>query len=111
MSAPAEAKGMTSPQIEKVRESLARRIMEEVAVPTIGIGASAACDGQILVVDDMLCVLAGFRPKFVKRHVELGEEAGGAIAAYAAEARERRFPAAGHVFGDGSKAVDERSTA
>ncbi len=97
--------------LEKVPESLARRITEEVAVPTIGIGASAVCDGQILVVDDMLGMFTDFRPKFVKRYAELGGEAGRAIAAYAAEVRERRFPAAGHVFGDGPKAVDEGSTA
>lgn len=54
--------------LEKVPEPLARRITEEVAIPTIGIGASAACDGQILVVDDMLGLFGDFRPKFVKRY-------------------------------------------
>ncbi|RUX89840.1 3-methyl-2-oxobutanoate hydroxymethyltransferase [Mesorhizobium sp. M7D.F.Ca.US.004.03.1.1] len=74
--------------LEKVPEALARRITGEVAIPTIGIGASAACDGQILVVDDMLGIFGDFRPKFVKRYAELGEIAEAAIAAYAQEVRE-----------------------
>ncbi|MER9032727.1 3-methyl-2-oxobutanoate hydroxymethyltransferase [Mesorhizobium sp. M0730] len=65
--------------LEKVTEALARRITEDIAIPTIGIGASAACDGQILVVYDMLGIF-GDRPKFVKRYAELGEIAGEAIA-------------------------------
>ena len=75
-------------------------ITDRIAVPTIGIGASPACDGQILVVDDMLGAFTDFRPKFVKRFAELGAEAEKAIAAYAADVRERRFPAAEHVFDD-----------
>ncbi len=86
-------------------EPLARRITEEVAVPTIGIGASPACDGQILVVDDMLGLFGDFRPKFVKRYAELGQIAEAAIAAYAQDIRERHFPAAEHVFGDAPKTV------
>jgi len=89
--------------LEKVPESLAARITQDVAIPTIGIGASAACDGQILVVDDMLGAFADFRPKFVKRYAELGDAADRAIAAYAAEVRARKFPAAEHVFGDAPK--------
>ncbi|RWM45471.1 3-methyl-2-oxobutanoate hydroxymethyltransferase [Mesorhizobium sp.] len=92
--------------LEKVTEPLARRITEEVTIPTIGIGASAACDGQILVVDDILGKFTGFRPKFVKRYAELGSEAETAIAAYAADVREGRFPAAEHVFDDTHKAGD-----
>jgi 3-methyl-2-oxobutanoate hydroxymethyltransferase len=86
--------------LEKVPDALARRITGEVAVPTIGIGASAACDGQILVVDDMLGMFTDFRPKFVKRYASLGEDAAAAIAAYAEDVRARRFPATEHVFGD-----------
>ncbi|RUV99584.1 3-methyl-2-oxobutanoate hydroxymethyltransferase, partial [Mesorhizobium sp. M1A.F.Ca.IN.022.05.2.1] len=73
--------------------------------PTIGIGASPACDGQILVVDDMLGLFGDFRPKFVKRYAELGETASVAIGTYAQEVRERRFPAAEHVFGDAPESV------
>lgn len=86
--------------LEKVPEPLGRRITGEIAAPTIGIGASATCDGQILVVDDMLGAFADFRPKFVRRYAELGADAEKAIAAYAADVRARRFPAAEHVFGD-----------
>jgi 3-methyl-2-oxobutanoate hydroxymethyltransferase len=91
--------------LEKVPEQLARRITADIAIPTIGIGASAACDGQILVVDDMLGMFTDFRPKFVKRYAELGQEAATAIAAYADEVRERCFPDDEHVFGDTPKAV------
>ena len=86
--------------IEKVPDILARRITSDVDIPTIGIGASAACDGQILVVDDMLGMFADFRPKFVKRYAQLAGDAERAIAAYAEDVRARRFPAAEHVFGD-----------
>jgi 3-methyl-2-oxobutanoate hydroxymethyltransferase len=91
--------------LEKVPEPLARRITQEISIPTIGIGASPACDGQILVVDDMLGLFGEFRPKFVKRYAELGDAASSAIKAYAQEVRERRFPAAEHVFGDAPTTV------
>ncbi len=86
--------------LEKVPDGLARRITAEIAVPTIGIGASAGCDGQVLVADDMLGLFTAFRPKFVKRYAELGAAAEAAIAGYAADVRARRFPAAEHVFAD-----------
>jgi 3-methyl-2-oxobutanoate hydroxymethyltransferase len=92
--------GAFSVVLEKVPERLARRITGEIPIPTIGIGASSACDGQILVVDDILGLFTAFRPKFVKRYAELGEIADAAIAAYAEEVRERQFPSAEHVFGD-----------
>src|SRR5690606_26779169 len=85
--------GAFSVVLEKVTEPLARTITESIAIPTIGIGASAACDGQILVIDDVLGIFTDFRPKFVKRYAELGREAEAAVALYAAEVRERRFPA------------------
>ncbi|APX22095.1 MAG: 3-methyl-2-oxobutanoate hydroxymethyltransferase [Rhodobacteraceae bacterium] len=86
--------------LEKVPQGLADRVTSELPIPTIGIGASAGCDGQILVVDDMLGLFTAFKPKFVKRYATLGEEAEAAIAEYAREVRERRFPAAEHVFAD-----------
>ncbi|MER9548322.1 3-methyl-2-oxobutanoate hydroxymethyltransferase [Mesorhizobium sp. M0322] len=89
--------------LEKTPEALARRITQEIAIPTIGIGASPACDGQILVVDDMLGLFGAFRPKFVKRYAELGEAASAAVSAYSQDVRERRFPAAEYVFGDEPK--------
>ena len=95
--------GAFSVVLEKVTEPLARAITDTVAIPTIGIGASPACDGQILVIDDMLGVFTDFRPKFVKRYAELGRNADAAISAYATEVRERRFPGAEHVFGETAK--------
>ncbi|MBN2906581.1 MAG: 3-methyl-2-oxobutanoate hydroxymethyltransferase [Rhodobacteraceae bacterium] len=96
--------GAFSVVLEKVPATLADRITAQVAVPTIGIGASVGCDGQILVVDDMLGLFTAFQPKFVKRYGELGHSAAEAIAAYADEVRARRFPAAEHVFTDTPKA-------
>jgi 3-methyl-2-oxobutanoate hydroxymethyltransferase len=90
--------GAFSVVLEKVPEPLARAITADIAVPTIGIGASPACDGQVLVVDDMLGLFTDFRPKFVKRYGELGRAAEHAIAAYAEDVRQRRFPAPEHVF-------------
>ncbi|MEO9611520.1 MAG: 3-methyl-2-oxobutanoate hydroxymethyltransferase [Nitratireductor sp.] len=84
--------------LEKVTEPLARSITQEIPVPTIGIGASPACDGQVLVVDDMLGMFSDFRPKFVKRYAELGSEADAAIESYAEEVAARRFPGGEHVF-------------
>lgn len=92
--------GAFSVVLEKVPEALAAEMTERLDIPTIGIGASARCDGQVLVVDDMLGLFTAFRPKFVKRYGELGAAADAAIAAYAEEVRARTFPAAEHVFGE-----------
>ncbi len=70
--------------------------------PTIGIGASAKCDGQILVVDDMLGLFTAFKAKFVKRYATLGEGAKLAVQAYADEVQTRVFPGPEHVFSDES---------
>ncbi|MDU8928156.1 3-methyl-2-oxobutanoate hydroxymethyltransferase [Alisedimentitalea sp. MJ-SS2] len=86
--------------LEKVPAALADRITETVATPTIGIGASAGCDGQILVVDDMLGLFTAFKPKFVKRYATLGDDIDKAIASYADEVRSRAFPAPEHIFAE-----------
>lgn len=90
--------GAFSIVVEGVVEPLARQITEQVPVVTIGIGASAACDGQVLVSDDMLGLFGGFTPKFVKRYAEIGETVAKAAADYAAEVRSRAFPGPAHVF-------------
>ncbi|THD83607.1 3-methyl-2-oxobutanoate hydroxymethyltransferase [Aliigemmobacter aestuarii] len=92
--------GAFSVVLEKVPEGLAGRITQALDIPTIGIGAGVKCDGQILVVDDMLGLFTEFRPKFVKRYANLGQMADQAIADYAAEVRARTFPAAEHAFPD-----------
>ena len=83
--------------IEAVAEPLGRRITESVAIPTIGIGASVACDGQILVLEDMLG-LSPRVPKFVKRYGDLGPGIEAAIAGYAKEVRARVFPGREHTY-------------
>jgi len=84
--------------IEAVAEPLARKITDAVEIPTIGIGASAACDGQILVLEDMLGLSARV-PKFVKRYGDLGPSIEKAVADYAAEVRSRAFPGPDQVYG------------
>ena len=95
-----EAAGAFSVVLEKVPMGLAARITQRLSIPTIGIGAGVACDGQVLVVDDMLGFFTEFRPKFVKRYADLGALASEAIADYAAEVRARTFPAEEHSFPD-----------
>ncbi len=94
------AAGAFSVVLEKVPEALAARITQAIDIPTIGIGAGVHCDGQVLVVDDMLGMFTAFRPRFVKRYAALAETADAAIAAYAEDVRARRFPAAEHTFGE-----------
>ena len=86
--------------LEKVAESLARLITGKIPIPTIGIGASGVCDGQILVTDDMLGIFTDFRPKFVKRYAELARDIDHAITTYATEVRTGQFPTSDHVFVD-----------
>ena len=86
--------------LEKLPARLADEITAAVPIPTIGIGASARCDGQVLVVDDMLGLFTDFRPKFVRRYGELGAAAEAAVAAYAADVRARAFPGPEHEFAD-----------
>jgi 3-methyl-2-oxobutanoate hydroxymethyltransferase len=84
--------------IEAVAEPLARKITAAVEIPTIGIGASPACDGQILVLEDMLGLSARV-PKFVKRYGDLGPSIEKAVADYASEVRSRAFPGPDQVYG------------
>lgn len=83
--------------VEGVAEGLAREITEAVDVPTIGIGASAGCDGQILVTDDMLG-LFDWTPKFVRRYGDLRGEIDRAVAQYADDVRHRRFPGPAEIY-------------
>src|SRR6516162_4259160 len=83
--------------LEAVAEPLGRRITAAVPIPTIGIGASVACDGQILVLEDMLG-LSPRVPKFVKRFGDLGPSIELAVKSYAEDVRARHFPGADHVY-------------
>lgn len=89
--------GAFSMVIEAVAEPLGAKITKSVAIPTIGIGASAACDGQVLVLEDMLGLSARV-PKFVKKYGDLGPGIEKAVADYAAEVRSRAFPGPEHVY-------------
>ena len=89
--------GAFSVVLEAMAEPLARRITAEVAIPTIGIGASVACDGQILVLEDMLG-LSPRVPKFVKRFGDLGPSIELAVKSYAEDVRARHFPSPDHVY-------------
>ncbi len=95
-----EAAGAFSVVLEKVPMGLAGKITKALGIPTIGIGAGKDCDGQVLVVDDMLGLFTDFRPKFVKRYAELGKIADEAIAAFAADVRAGAFPSDEHAFPD-----------
>ncbi len=90
--------GAFSVVIEAVAEPLARKITGTIAIPTIGIGASAACDGQVLVLEDMLG-LSPRTPKFVRRYGDLGPAIEAAIEGYARDVRSRAFPGPEHVYG------------
>jgi 3-methyl-2-oxobutanoate hydroxymethyltransferase len=90
--------GAFSVVIEAVAEPLGARITAAIPIPTIGIGASPACDGQILVLEDMLG-LSPRVPKFVKRYGELGPSIDAAVEGYAADVRARAFPGPDHVYG------------
>ena len=83
--------------LEAIAEPLAARITNVVPIPTIGIGASAACDGQILVMEDMLG-LSPRVPRFVKKFGQVGEAIEAAIRDYAGEVRARRFPGLEHTY-------------
>lgn len=89
--------GAFSVVVEAVAEPLARRITETIPIPTIGIGASPACDGQVLVLEDMLGLTPRV-PKFVRRYSDLGPSIEAAVRDYAADVRSRAFPGPDHVY-------------
>jgi len=91
--------GAFSIVVEGVPEALGRQVTEDVAVPTIGIGASPACDGQILVTEDIVGLFGDFKPKFVKRYADLAPTIEDVAKQYAAEVRDRQFPTPEYCFG------------
>ena len=88
-----EAAGAFSIVVESVPRELAARITSELRIPTIGIGAGPECDGQILVLHDMIGLSLGHTPKFARRYTNVGEAISHAVTAYAEDVREGRFPA------------------
>jgi 3-methyl-2-oxobutanoate hydroxymethyltransferase len=93
-----EAAGCYAVVLECIPAELARLVTAQVGIPTIGIGAGPLCDGQVLVLNDLLGLDDAFTPRFVKRFAELGEAVKGAVSAYAAEVRAGTFPTDAHSF-------------
>ncbi len=93
-----EEAGAFAVVIEAVPAALAQMITDSVSIPTIGIGAGAGCDGQILVYQDMLGMFSDFTPKFVKRYANVGEVMREAFANYAAEVASGAFPTVEHTY-------------
>jgi 3-methyl-2-oxobutanoate hydroxymethyltransferase len=85
--------------IEGTIDPVSRAATEAVAIPTIGIGASAACDGQVLVIDDVLGLSGDFKPKLARRYVDLGTQIADAARLYAADVKAHRFPGPENVYG------------
>lgn len=91
--------GASAVVVEGVMEPLGVRITKEIGIPTIGIGASPQCDGQILVTEDLIGLFAEFKPKFVKRYAQMDEMITEAVKGYQEEVTKRAFPAPEHCFG------------
>ena len=94
-----EAAGCFALVLEAVPAAVAAEITRELSIPTIGIGAGAGCDGQVLVWHDLLGLFDGRTPRFVKQYASLGEEIVDALGRYAADVRSRSFPAEEHTYG------------
>ena len=93
-----EAAGAFASVLEFIPAKLAKLITESVSIPTIGIGAGADCDGQVLVYQDMLALFSDFKPKFVKHFANAGEVMKQGFTDYIKEVKEGTFPAAEHTF-------------
>jgi 3-methyl-2-oxobutanoate hydroxymethyltransferase len=81
-----------------VTEEVAKLITETVSIPTIGIGSGRFCDGQVLVLHDIIGLYPSFTPKFAKRYVDVAELIREGLQAFTAEVRNGEFPEKGHVF-------------
>ena len=102
-----EAAGAFSIVLECIPDRLAKLVTEAVSIPTIGIGAGSDCDGQVLVVNDMLGMFTDFVPKFVKQYVQLSGDIKGAIEGYVSEVKKGAFPEAKHNFTIDTEVLDK----
>jgi 3-methyl-2-oxobutanoate hydroxymethyltransferase len=93
----AERAGAFAIVIEEVVANLADKITIALKIPTIGIGASVNCDGQVLVIDDLLGLNQEFKPKFVKNYCNLAKEISNAVQLFSVEVKEKKFPAAENI--------------
>ena len=93
-----ERAGAFSVVLEVIPEGLAKEITAILKIPTIGIGAGVHCDGQVLVIHDLLGLSGEFRPKFVKKYLNLEELISRAVKEYIAEVKDSKFPTEEHSF-------------
>jgi 3-methyl-2-oxobutanoate hydroxymethyltransferase len=87
-----EAAGCFGIVLEKIPRELAKRVSESISIPTIGIGAGPDCDGQVLVLHDLLGITMDFSPRFLRRYLNLAEDINGAITSYCDDVRSGDFP-------------------
>ncbi|HNU82074.1 MAG TPA: 3-methyl-2-oxobutanoate hydroxymethyltransferase [Thermoanaerobaculia bacterium] len=106
-----EEAGAFSLVLECIPSALAAEVSEVLTIPTIGIGAGPACDGQVLVFHDLLGFEPRLAPRFVRRYAELGRDAREALAAFAADVRAGRFPTAAESYDDPAAAQTETEPA
>ena len=102
-----EEAGASMVVLECVPAAIAAKITESVSIPTIGIGAGAGCDGQVLVYQDMLGMFSDYVPKFVKHFAEVGEIMKGAFADYTAEVKAGTFPTEAQTYGIADDVLDK----
>lgn len=102
-----EDAGCFSIVLEAIPAPLAEHITRAIAIPTIGIGAGVGCDGQVLVIHDLVGLYDRFTPKFVKQYAKINEPIAAALAAYRAEVENRSFPAEAHSFTMKSDEMDK----
>ena len=102
-----ERAGAFAVVLECVPAALAKKVSEEISIPTIGIGAGADCDGQVLVYQDMLGMFTDFKPKFVKHYANVGEIMTEAFKAYDAEVKAGVFPAQEHTYKIDDSIIDK----
>jgi len=102
-----EAAGCFSIVLEAIPAPLAEHITGQIAIPTIGIGAGPGCDGQVLVIHDLVGLYDRFTPKFVKQYARISEPIAAALAAYKAEVENRTFPTEAHSFTMKSEEMDK----
>ena len=93
-----EEAGAFSIVLECIPENIAKNITEYVSIPTIGIGAGRFCDGQVLVINDLLGLFDRFIPKFVKQYANLKNESESAVRQFIDEIKSNRFPEEEHIF-------------
>lgn len=102
-----ESAGASAIVLECVPQGLAAEITRSLSIPTIGIGAGPSCDGQVLVFHDVLGLIDGFQPRFVRRYAEGAQQLGGALARFAEDVRQGRFPGPENTYRDGTSSGEQ----